>query len=66
MLVLARLEGLNRDSIRVAVIGEYNILVATTGSEGEASRAISVEFSDILSENMFFGHHWEGSSQYKG
>ena len=44
--VFSCLEGLNKDGVCVAVVGDHQVLVAAAGAEGEAACVVRVERAD--------------------
>ena len=56
MAIMVGLEGFNKDSIGVAVVGQHDVLVATVRADGEAAHVISVELADGFNQDVeFFG-----------
>ena len=56
MAVMAGLEGFNKDSVGVAVVGQHDVLVATARADGEAAHVICVELADGFDSDVeFFG-----------
>ena len=54
MAVEARLEGLDKYGIAVAVVGQHDVLVAAAGACGEAAHVVHVEFADELNGDVEF------------
>ena len=48
------LEGLDKDSVGVAVVGEHDVLVATVRADWEVAHVVSEELADRLDPNMKF------------
>ena len=54
MEVLLGLEGIDQDFVAAAVVGQHDVLVATTRSDGETTHVIGVEFSGVLNTDVEF------------
>ena len=54
MEVLLGLEGIDQDFVAAAVVGQHDVLVATTRSDGETTHVIGVEFSGVLNTDVKF------------
>ena len=52
MAILSGLEGARQDGIRVAVIGDHNVLVAAPGSDGETTCIIHIDSADMLDADV--------------
>ena len=46
------LEGHSKDGIRIAVIRNHNVLVASTGAYWESPRIIGIQFTYVFHANM--------------
>jgi hypothetical protein len=65
MEILLGLDGASQDGIRVAVIGDHNVLVAASGADGETTGIIRVESADLLDADvelrrLFLREWWFG------